>query len=296
MKTLELVWERKLHRLIPGQEKGSRLEAGRVCIRARHCIVIFDNVGRLARIAARSTTRHRNGWLGGAPKAVGYEDITYDPRRQRFYALIEAVRVGHDRHRAEVVEYDRGFVPLERHALPFDFAQGNKGFEGLAHLRRDDQDYLLALCEGNYCEGGRAGRQQGNGRIQVFRRVPRLGGSTSARSSCPNRAIRRLLQPRRQGLPGDGALANNGPVVARHPGTHRVEIRDSGSLWQLPGGARGEPAYCNAEGVSWITPDQIAVVSDRRKKDAPKRCTAKDQPLHIFRIPQGKSDRSRRMK
>ena len=42
---------------------------------------------------------------------------------------------------------------------------------------------------------------------------------------------------------------------------------------------------CNPEGVTWLGNDRLAVVSDKWKADQPKRCTRKDQSVHIFRLP-----------
>ena len=43
--------------------------------------------------------------------------------------------------------------------------------------------------------------------------------------------------------------------------------------------------YGNVEGVAWLSSDTLVAVSDRRKKDQPKRFAAKDQSIHVFRIP-----------
>ncbi len=40
------------------------------------------------------------------------------------------------------------------------------GFEGIQYVPTEDGDgWLLGLCEGNFCKGGREGREAGNGRI-----------------------------------------------------------------------------------------------------------------------------------
>ena len=57
-----------------------------------------------------------------------------------------------------------------------------------------------------------------------------------------------------------------------------------GPCTELPRGAGGAVEYCNAEGVAWLAPNQIAVVSDKRKKTQHKRCVNKDQSLHVFQI------------
>ena len=38
-------------------------------------------------------------------------------------------------------------------------------------------------------------------------------------------------------------------------------------------------------GISWLAPDQLVVVSDKRKAGTPKRCMATEQSVHLFRIP-----------
>src|SRR6185295_13438583 len=53
------------------------------------------------------------------------------------------------------------------------FKSENKGFEAVAHVRRDNTDYLLALCEGNLCQCGKKGRTPGGGRIQLFEKKRR---------------------------------------------------------------------------------------------------------------------------
>jgi hypothetical protein len=48
----------------------------------------------------------------------------------------------------------------------------------------------------------------------------------------------------------------------------------------------GRTIYCNIEGVAWIAPRQIVVVSDKCKPgEQSKFCEAKDQSIHIFDIP-----------
>jgi hypothetical protein len=54
--------------------------------------------------------------------------------------------------------------------VDFTFKSSNKGFEAVAHVRRNRQDYLLALCEGNKCKCGSKGRKPGGGRVHVFER------------------------------------------------------------------------------------------------------------------------------
>ena len=168
------------------------------------------------------------------------------------------------------MEYDAGFNRQETHRLPFDFDSENKGFEGLAYLRRDGDDYLLALCEGNGCRGGREGRRPGNCRIQIFRRDGR--GWTHAGLDVRDGQVAVLSQASSKLWIGVFRPSSWGFV-------------DEGVVYLLPLDVDGDPIYCNAEGVAWSAPDRVAVASDRRKPDEPKRCRHKQQSLHIFGIP-----------
>ncbi len=61
------------------------------------------------------------------------------------------------------------------------------------------------------------------------------------------------------------------------------EVTGEGTSYTLPRDADGEIIYGTVEGVSWIAPDQVVVVSDRAKPEQDRRCRAKDQSIHIFR-------------
>ncbi len=44
--------------------------------------------------------------------------------------------------------------------------------------------------------------------------------------------------------------------------------------------------YCNVEGVSWLSEEEMVVVSDRAKRNGQdERCRAKDQSIHVSVIP-----------
>ena len=45
--------------------------------------------------------------------------------------------------------------------------------------------------------------------------------------------------------------------------------------------------YCNVEGIAWLSEDTLVVVSDKKKSRQPEKCAAKDQSIHILRIPVG---------
>jgi hypothetical protein len=63
------------------------------------------------------------------------------------------------------------------------------------------------------------------------------------------------------------------------------EVTGAGTCYALPTDADGSVVYGTAEGVSWLAPDQVVMVSDKAKPEQDPRCRAKDQSIHIFRIP-----------
>ena len=169
--------------------------------------------------------------------------------------------------------------------MPLDFAGDNKGFEGVGYVERDGQGFfLLALCEGNRCKGGAAGRKPGGGRIHVFQRRPE-GWEHAAE----------LRLPKSVAFTDYASFdIKDGQVVVLSQESSAVWVGaldaaawkfvGEGAVHQLPRGAGGSVEYCNAEGVAWLAPNQIAVVSDKRKKSQHKRCATKDQSLHVFQI------------
>jgi hypothetical protein len=62
-------------------------------------------------------------------------------------------------------------------------------------------------------------------------------------------------------------------------------VTGAGTTYALPRDADGNIVYGTAEGVSWIAPDQVVMVSDKAKPEHDHRFRAKDQSIHVFRIP-----------
>jgi hypothetical protein len=167
-----------------------------------------------------------------------------------------------------VHEYDSNFeCRTGEWWLNFDFKENtNKGFEGLSWMKRRGKQYLLAVCEGNNCAGGKKGTERGNGRIQVFEKKNR---------SWEHVAV--LPIPSSVDSEDYTGLGVRGNRVF-------VTSQESSSLWI---GILSDEAW-TFEGVSEI-PQQnglacFVVVSDKRKKGQKKNlCSSKDQSIHIFR-------------
>jgi hypothetical protein len=287
MVTLTLVCERKICDLMPGQSPTERWEASGVLVKDNPYFVVFDDRREIARIADDLQPHDTNGLCGAAHADYGYEGITYNTAQQRFYLLVEARKHAKGCYRASIVEYDNEFSYLKDRPVDFIFEHSNKGFEAVVHLRRNGEDYLLALCEGNKCKSGAKGRKPGGGRMLLFEKKKK-----------------RWLHSRTIALPRSlpfvdfsGMSLDNDRVAIVSQVNSMLWVgdldeinwtwRSEGKLYEFPRSNDGEILYGNIEGVAWITPTRLVTVSDRRKKkDQPnKQLPEKDQSVHIFEIP-----------
>jgi hypothetical protein len=286
MQQLELVSEAKIFDILPGS-LNPRLEASGVLAKDEMFYVIFDNLPHIACISPDLSAAAGGNRMIVQERGLrsGFEDIAHDPQAGRFYVLIESLPRGHGTFMAAVQEHDANFRYAGRAWLDFPLDRPNKGLEGLTCVRRDGQPYLLGLCEGNRCKGGAEGRVPGGGRVQVFRRGHRQWDRV-ATIRLPETV---LFQDYSGIAVADGRIA----VVSQESSALWVgnlapdawEVTDAGMSYALPRPADGSIVYGTAEGVSWMAPDQVVMVSDKAKPDQDRRCRAKDQSIHIFRIP-----------
>ena len=168
MPRLKLVRETKICDLMTCDQPAKRWEASGVLVKDGYFFVVFDDRTEIARFSDDLEPNKTNGLFGMAHAACGYEGITYNAAKQRFYLLVEARKQTSGCYQASIVEYDDEFRYLKDRPVDFTFKSLNKGFVAVAHVQRNNKDYLLALCEGNKCKCGDKGRKPGGGRVQVF--------------------------------------------------------------------------------------------------------------------------------
>ena len=286
MQQLELVREAKVLDIL-GPRLDERLEASGVLAKDGLFYVIFDNLPHIALIdpelsaaaAANDVIEQKKG------HDSGFEDIAYDPQHGRFYVLIESLPRGHGTHMAKVQEYDADFRYLGQAWLDFPLDRENKGLEGLTCVHRDGQTYLLGLCEGNRCRGGKEGEIPGGGRVHVFQRGDRQWERVG-KIRLPETVL--FVDYSGIAVAGDRIAVISQMSSALWVGQLAPsgwEVTGAGTCYALPRGADGGIVYGTAEGVSWMAPDQLVMVSDKAKPEQDRRCRDKDQSIHIFRIP-----------
>jgi hypothetical protein len=285
--TLKLVRESRICDLLPCDPPTKRWEASGVLVKDGHYFVVFDNRTEIARVSDDLRPSTNNGLFGMAHAVCGYEGITYNAAKRRYYLLVESRRQASSRHRALIVEYDDEFRYLKDRPVDFTFKSSNKGFEAVAHVRRDDMDYLLALCEGNKCRGGDKGRKPGGGRVQVFEKRKKQWSHS--------RTI--ALPVTLPFVDYSGMSIDDGCVAIVSQVNSMLWVGqfdeagwtwpNEGRLYAFPRSEDGAIRYGNIEGVAWITRTRVVTVSDRRKKKNPpdEGLAEKDQSIHIFDIP-----------
>lgn len=288
--TMELVRECKLHPLLPGSSPDTRHEASGVCVKDGDFYVIFDNSPHIARLDRSLTIDSpANVLLRQRGESAGFEDITYHEREQRFLIIIEALIHPDGTYKPDIEEYSEDFRYMEHNWVDFALAGANKGLEGLTYVQRDGQDYVLGLCEGNRCRSGKRGRKPGGGRIQILQK-----GAGQWDHKGTIRLPKAVQFEDYASLDVDGRRL---AVVSQATSALWIGLLqedswgfvDDGAIYHFPRNEAGETTYCNIEGVSWITPNQIVVVSDRQTPgEQPKACQQKDQSIHIFSIPDAK--------
>jgi len=283
--TLQLLDERKIGELFLSNPPNDDLEASGVLAMDGKFFIVFDNRTDVARIHEDLSPNHMNGLFGMARGRKGFEGIAYNPHTRRFYLLIESRETDDGKYRPEIFEYDDSLSYVKHRQMDFNFQSENKGFEALAHVRRNGQDYALGLCEGNKCKSGKKGRRPGGGRVQLFKKAKRIWSH-----------FRTIKLPKSVQFEDYSAMTIDGHRVAVVSQVNsllwvgvfqedRWDWCDDGQTYDFPRTDEGEIHYGNVEGVCWIGRNRIVTVSDRKKDDQPEHVAEKDQSIHVFDIP-----------
>jgi hypothetical protein len=283
---LRLVRERKLGELVDPPRIGAVYEASGVIAVPPSCFVALDNVRRVAQIGLHLRPDSDDHiWVGVDRHGEGYEAITHAPSANRFYLMIEALKHPDGTKKAAIEEYDDRWRFKARRWVDVPFEKRNTGFEGLAALEYRGRRYLLALCEGNTCGGGRKGKRAGRGRIYVLER--------RGRDWKPVAVIKLPRQVKFKDYADLTLRGDNLAVVSQESSrvwvgrlrAGRWDVAGRGRVYDLPRTKKGKKLYYTVEGISWLSPRTFVAVSDSRKKRHPKRSARTDQSIHVFALP-----------
>ncbi|NMO49896.1 hypothetical protein HH310_01600 [Actinoplanes sp. TBRC 11911] len=263
MRTLRLIREARIHSLLPAGTP-HRLEASGVVAADGRYRVIFDNLRAVAVIDTDLDRPAANTLVPTEPgRASGYEDIARDPITGHLFLLIEAEKRDNGLQ-ARVEEYDEALQFVSAGWLEYPLTHANKGMEGLEIVRRNDGVYLLGLHESGGLLVFRRGRQ--NWKHVATAELPVRLADYSAVSTAGTRIA---LVSQESSAMWVGAFA-----------TDTWQAAGPGDTYLFPRGRGGELLYRTAEGVCWLGPERVVVVSDRGKPGG----EAKEEMLHVFAL------------
>jgi hypothetical protein len=272
--------------------------------------VVLDNSFKVFRVGPTVSLREDNGngllsWPGDVGDDSQFECLAYNMTSASFVAVQEMISANDGSMSArmfDVTFVDDTVIVADECGCDYEFVKENKGFEGAIVMDgADGASYMLALCEGNHCNGGKKGRDTGNGRVVVLRRG--VDGS----GKCLFKTVGEVKLPKevdfvdysaitldQNAAPGkDGemtvAVASQensaiwvGSIKPVRDGTKLFEF-GSGTIYDFPPDGECRHVYCNVEGIHFATDRTIVAVSDAMKSKGKQdyRCWEKAQSVHL---------------
>lgn len=240
-----------------------------------------------------------NRLAGHKDQESQFEGIAYVPENDTFLLLHETWSENKEFYQPYIATAKLGkqgddYDIISRCPVDVQLTHENKGWEAISYvLTSKGEGFVLGLCEGNYCMGGRQGRESGNGRLVVAQLqhndegcvwkpvktlyIPSSADFTDYSGLAPNYASNKLAI-----LSQENAAVWIGDFDFET--LEFLEKDDNGQVFHLPRNVNCDIIYCNAEGIQWIDDYRVVVVSDRAKKDQPWWCDAKDQSVHLFSL------------
>ncbi|HET9621070.1 MAG TPA: hypothetical protein VFP84_06880 [Kofleriaceae bacterium] len=276
MGTLHLAVERKIADIIALPSGASAFEASGVQLQNGQLWIVFDNMTKIAKI--NENLASGSFASGGSVTSSQYEAITFDSNNtEHFYVAVEQAN-------EQVVQYDSvaSGASASTQSTNVTLNNQNKDFEGLAWVFRNNNDFLLGLCEGFSCTANHGGTG-GTGQIIVM--AQNSGSWTSVQTLNLPSAVQFKDYSDIGLFPnGDGSYkvaVTSQESKALWIGTLSATswaFLDDGTIYPMP-----SSAYCNIEGVTWLNASQLAVVSDQNNS-SDTTCDLKDQMIHYFNL------------
>ena len=275
------VAEAKVYKLIPDYDSDDDFEASGVQYLNGYFYVVFDNRFKIGKIKSTlPVNSSSNKLLSSGSGDSGFEAITYDNNNTANFFVAEEAVAHNGAYSPRIREYDADMNYQNSLWAEYTFSEANKnkGFEGIAWLFRDGNDYILGLVEGT-------------GKIPVLKKT-----------SSKWEFVTEITLPSSVTFDDYSDITLHGNKIA-------ITSQEDGQIWvgtlsatswsitggtayELPKGSSSgvvgagtNMLYGNIEGISFITDNQIVLVSDKVKDDQPAYQKYKDQSVHIFNLP-----------
>ncbi len=218
-----------------------------------------------------------------------FEAIHFDDKNEKFFIVVESTKFG-ENYFPEILEFDKNWNLKNRKKINYQLEKKNKGIEGLSSIWIENKFYLLALCEGNFCYSNKE-KHKGNGKILLLEEKEN-SWERKKEISIPEKA--NFLDYSDIDQFGNTFIISSQESSAIWLGElDLINLNFSiGEVLKLPFGDKSgninygaETIYCNIEGVTFISQNKIALVSDKAGSEQDKWCKYKEQMIHIFELP-----------
>lgn len=272
--------ERKFYKLFEDYNNSDNFEGSGVQATGGRYYVVFDNRYKLGSIASSlPENSSQNTLTGSGSGSSNFEGIAYDANNTPHYYVAVESESHNGAYYPRIRQYDANLSYQSSLWTDVAFSSGNsnKGFEGVAYVRRDSDDYLLGLIEGT-------------GQIKVLKKTS-SGWVTQATMTVP------VTFPDYS----DIAVSGTRIAITTQEGSQlwigtlsstSWSFVDSGQVYDFPKGssagtvgAGSYTLYGNIEGVSWVDATTLVCVSDKADNSQPSYQQYKDQSIHVFRLP-----------
>jgi len=278
------VAEAKIYKLLPGYGSGDNFEASGVYCLGSYFYVACDNMQKIAKIKTTLPINSSSNSLlsTGAPGSgsSNFEGITYDNNGTANFFTVEESAQNGSSYQPRIYEYDASMNYQRRQwaDIYFSSSNSNKAFEGITWVYRGGNDYLLGIVEGT-------------------------GVITVLRKTSSNWVLDATIP-----LPSSVTFADYSDICVYGNKIAILSQQDcqfwigtlSSTSWTITGGtayefpkgsssgvvgAGSNVLYANAEGISFISPTQVVIVTDKADNSQPSYQSYKDQSVSIFNIP-----------
>jgi hypothetical protein len=248
-----------------------------------------------------------------------WESITYHTQLQHHIVTQESLVLKDGKYHAVIMNVALHHHPKHEWTLElacpseFAFKDDSKGFEGMLGVEGiDGRFFLLGLCEGNWCDTGKKGKEPGNGRLVIMELEHGEGppntfkdGYLVETSTCKWKTLRVVELPKVADFVDYSDVARRGKTIAITSQESSallladMTLTEDGLLdpdtFEVTGGVvtRFAPTsacqvqYCNVEGIEFMSDRLLVGASDSMKGNArqPFMCLDKDQSMHVFALP-----------
>lgn len=263
--------------------------------------VVFDSHRSLGVVNDKLEMMSETNLLAGEiGEESQFEGITYRPDTNTFLVIQESHMHADDTLKPLVEELmlfptNTAYRSIRACDIDLELSHANKGVESIQYYDAGEQgQFLFALCEGNFCVGGKRGKKAGNGRLIISQ----LETDANDNTNCKWVPVKTVHVPSTAAFTDYSGMAFNGKrfgIVSQENAALWVgefdfgpmEFTSLGKVYHFPRDNNCDMMYCTVEGLSWIDHHRIAVTLDRAKADQPFVCTSKDQSIAVFMLPHG---------